>query len=147
MAKAAQRPRILSLVGLLMLGLAALPAGRIGRADTAGPPPQFRVPGKAMVPPPAIRPTTPVAKAAVCGRLAMLGAQEQAPQSVPRMLTERDDNWHQWRGPLASGVSPKGDPPVSWDTDHNLRWRVEIPGEGTATPIVWGNQVINHEDV
>ena len=90
-----------------MLGLAALPAGRIGRADTAGPPPQFRVPGKAMVPPPAIRPTTPVAKAAVCGRLAMLGAQEQAPQSVPRMLTERDDNWHSGAGRWPAGFRPR----------------------------------------
>ena len=56
-------------------------------------------------------------------------------------LAERDDNWHQWRGPLASGVSPKGDPPIHWDAGHNLRWRTEIPGEGIATPIVWGNQV------
>ena len=98
-----------------MLGLAALPAVRAGRADAAGPPPAPL--------------EDPV-------RLA-----RQAPQSAHRVLAERDDNWHQWRGPLASGVSPKGNPPVTWDTDHNLRWRVEIPGEGTATPIVWGNQV------
>ena len=53
----------------------------------------------------------------------------------------RDKNWHQWRGPLASGVAPFGDPPVTWDNTSHIRWKVEIPGAGTASPIVWGDQV------
>lgn len=51
------------------------------------------------------------------------------------------DNWHQWRGPEANGVSPKADPPVKWDTKTNIKWKVELPGSGSATPIVWGDQV------
>jgi outer membrane protein assembly factor BamB len=54
---------------------------------------------------------------------------------------QRDDNWHQWRGPLANGVAPHGDPPVAWSSQTNIRWRAEIPGGGTATPIVWADQV------
>ncbi len=50
-------------------------------------------------------------------------------------------NWHQWRGPNASGVAPHGDPPVQWDENTNIKWKVEVPGQGTSTPIVWGNQV------
>ena len=51
------------------------------------------------------------------------------------------DNWHQWRGPNATGVAPKGNPPVQWDEETNIKWKVEIPGNGSSTPIVWGNQV------
>lgn len=53
----------------------------------------------------------------------------------------RDKNWHQWRGPSASGVAPFGDPPVTWSPTSHIRWRVEIPGAGTATPIVWEDNV------
>jgi len=51
------------------------------------------------------------------------------------------DNWHQWRGPLATGVAPKGDPPIRWDEKTNIRWKVAIPGLGSSSPIVCGDQV------
>jgi outer membrane protein assembly factor BamB len=50
-------------------------------------------------------------------------------------------NWHQWRGPLATGMAPKGDPPLKWDEKTNVRWKTAIPGKGSATPIVWGDRV------
>ena len=46
-----------------------------------------------------------------------------------------------WRGPLASGVAPYGDPPIEWNENKNIRWKIEIPGRGHATPIVWGDTV------
>ena len=49
--------------------------------------------------------------------------------------------WPQWRGPLASGIAPHGDPPVEWNENKNVRWKIEIPGQGHATPIVWGDTV------
>jgi outer membrane protein assembly factor BamB len=51
------------------------------------------------------------------------------------------DNWHQWRGPLASGVALKGDPPTKWDEKTNIKWKVAIPGRGFSTPIVWGDRI------
>jgi len=54
---------------------------------------------------------------------------------------EWNQNWHQWRGPQANGVAPLGDPPVQWDENTNVKWKVEIPGQGASTPIVWGDQV------
>ncbi|MFQ5732403.1 MAG: PQQ-binding-like beta-propeller repeat protein [Planctomycetaceae bacterium] len=53
----------------------------------------------------------------------------------------RAGNWHQWRGPNADGVAPLGDPPVTWDETTNVKWKVGIPGKGTATPIIWRNKV------
>lgn len=54
---------------------------------------------------------------------------------------DRLDNWPNWRGPLVDGTAPKADPPVSWDEKTNIRWKVPLPGRGSATPIVWGDQV------
>ena len=52
--------------------------------------------------------------------------------------TDYEKNWPQWRGPLVSGVSPYGKPPVEWDESRNIIWKIEIPGMGHATPIIWG---------
>jgi outer membrane protein assembly factor BamB len=51
------------------------------------------------------------------------------------------ENWPHWRGPLASGMAPKGNPPVKWDERTNVRWKVPLPGKGSSTPVVWGDQV------
>ncbi len=62
---------------------------------------------------------------------------------APRLVSAQDEstNWHQFRGPLATGVAPAGDPPTEWSETKNVRWKVEIPGEGSSTPIVWGNRI------
>src|SRR5215469_10091489 len=52
-----------------------------------------------------------------------------------------DQNWPQWRGPLQSGVAPSADPATSWSETSNIRWKVKIPGEGSATPLIWDNLV------
>ena len=49
--------------------------------------------------------------------------------------------WPRWRGPLDNGVSPDGDPPIEWYETKNVRWKVAIPGEGSASPIVWGDRI------
>ena len=54
---------------------------------------------------------------------------------------EYNQQWPAWRGPLATGVAPQGDPPTTWSETENIRWKVEIPGEGSSTPIIWGNKI------
>ncbi|HZZ77915.1 MAG TPA: PQQ-binding-like beta-propeller repeat protein [Gemmataceae bacterium] len=49
--------------------------------------------------------------------------------------------WPHWRGPLANGVAPKADPPVFWDAKTNIKWKAPLQGKGSATPIVWEDQV------
>lgn len=49
--------------------------------------------------------------------------------------------WAQWRGPLMTGVSPNGDPPLEWSEEKNVRWKVAISGRGSATPIVWEDRL------
>ncbi|HEX9189729.1 MAG TPA: PQQ-binding-like beta-propeller repeat protein [Vicinamibacteria bacterium] len=50
-------------------------------------------------------------------------------------------NWPQWRGPHATGVSTTANPPLEWSETKNVRWKVEIPGKGSATPVVWGDRL------
>ena len=45
-------------------------------------------------------------------------------------------NWHQWRGPDASGAA-KGTPPTTWSETENVAWKIELTGEGSSTPIIW----------
>ena len=52
-----------------------------------------------------------------------------------------DDNWHQFRGPRANGFAPKADPPTTWDSSKNVKWKVDLPGSGTSTPIVWEDKI------
>lgn len=60
---------------------------------------------------------------------------------IPAFGESFADNWHQWRGPDATGVSTTADPPVEWSEDENVKWKVAIEGQGTSTPIIWGNKV------
>lgn len=53
-----------------------------------------------------------------------------------------ENEWPQWRGPYGNGTNPSANPPTSWTPDSNVAWKVRVPGTGSSTPIVWGNQVI-----
>ncbi len=53
----------------------------------------------------------------------------------------QQENWFQWRGPLANGVAPRGNPPLNWDENTNIKWKVKIPGHSTASPVVWGDRI------
>lgn len=50
-------------------------------------------------------------------------------------------NWPQWRGPLANGVAPLANPPVEWSEKKNIRWKIELPGHGHSSPIIFGDRV------
>src|SRR5262249_17453889 len=49
--------------------------------------------------------------------------------------------WPQWRGPYATGVSKHAVPPLEWSETRKIRWKVEITGRGSASPVVWGGHL------
>jgi outer membrane protein assembly factor BamB len=55
--------------------------------------------------------------------------------------TDFSRNWHQFRGPEGTGLAQHGDPPVTWSESENVQWKVDLPGEGHASPIVWQDQI------
>jgi outer membrane protein assembly factor BamB len=54
--------------------------------------------------------------------------------------TAGQGHWPQWRGPALNGVAP-GDAPLQWSDASNVAWKVEIPGRGFSSPIVWGDKL------
>lgn len=51
------------------------------------------------------------------------------------------ENWPQFRGPNAQGISTEKHVPLQWTATENVAWRREIPGESWSSPIVWGDRV------
>ncbi len=51
------------------------------------------------------------------------------------------DNWPQFRGPAASGVSANSGLPDAWSVVDGVEWKTPIPGRGWSSPIVWGKKV------
>lgn len=61
--------------------------------------------------------------------------------SLPAGGGEWNRHWPTWRGPTGNGVAPLADPPLTWSETENVRWKVEIPGLGLSSPIVWEDRV------
>jgi outer membrane protein assembly factor BamB len=104
-------------------------------------------------------------------RQALLEAAEQAKRSQQSALVAQIEQalagtealpprWPQFRGEAASGVAEGAHPPLAWTLDAStpvkpldastpvkpldaphLKWKVEIPGLGHSSPIVWGDRV------
>jgi outer membrane protein assembly factor BamB len=51
-------------------------------------------------------------------------------------------NWPEWRGLYNSGAVNGGNTPVEFSETKNVKWKIEIPGKGHATQIIWGDQMI-----
>jgi len=55
--------------------------------------------------------------------------------------TLQAENWPQWRGAEFSGVSTESRLPLEWSANENLAWRLPLPGQAGATPVVWGDRI------
>lgn len=51
------------------------------------------------------------------------------------------ETWPGFRGHGMSGIAPARGIPERWSTTENVKWAVEIPGQGWSSPIVWGDTV------
>jgi outer membrane protein assembly factor BamB len=82
--------------------------------------------------------------AAALSALALVGAGASSQPSASRSTAAREAGarfWPQWRGPLGTGEAPSARPPIEWSEAKNVRWKVEVPGRGKSTPVVWGDLV------
>jgi outer membrane protein assembly factor BamB len=50
------------------------------------------------------------------------------------------DNWPRFRGPNGSGVVEDVKLPAEWG-DANYRWKIDLPGIGHGSPVVWGDRI------
>ncbi len=75
------------------------------------------------------------------GVLAVVSMLSTGPAAFGQDRAGEGVAWPQWRGPLATGEAPAADPPIVWSESKNIRWKVELPGHGSATPLIWNNRV------
>jgi outer membrane protein assembly factor BamB len=50
-------------------------------------------------------------------------------------------DWPQFRGLNGSGVATDAKPPLKWTAKDGVTWSTKLPGPGSSSPIVVGNQV------
>jgi len=54
--------------------------------------------------------------------------------------TSKAESWAGWRGLRGDGTCIEQDVPTNWDPAGAI-WKTELPGQGHASPIVWGDHV------
>lgn len=61
---------------------------------------------------------------------------------LPRVhAREKPSDWPGFRGPGGQGISPDKGIPLTWSDTENLVWKVEMPGPGTSSPILFGSRL------
>ncbi len=62
---------------------------------------------------------------------------------VAEAVTEPTVNWPGFRGANRSGVGDGAEMPVDFDlaSGRGVAWRVELPGLGNSSPVVWGDRI------
>lgn len=57
------------------------------------------------------------------------------------LMARSEENWPQFRGPNALGISTNTKTPSKWSPKENIAWKTDIPGRSWSSPIVWGKRV------
>ncbi len=50
-------------------------------------------------------------------------------------------DWMRFRGPNGSGIAADAKTATTWNDSQNVRWKTELPGPGTSSPIVVGERI------
>ncbi len=53
-----------------------------------------------------------------------------------------ENHWPNWRGPNYDGSLEGVAPPTEWSDSRNIQWKTPVPGRGSGSPVVWGEQII-----
>lgn len=51
------------------------------------------------------------------------------------------EDWPWWRGVKMDGHAQGPPPPVFWSEQENIVWKMEVPGRGHASPVLWGERI------
>ena len=65
------------------------------------------------------------------------------PDGIHMILPDGEANryWPRWRGPSGQGLAGGTGYPDSWSATQNVLWKVEVPGRGNSSPIVWADRI------
>lgn len=78
-----------------------------------------------------------------CGRLARWCLMFAVTLACAHPFASRaaEPEWSRFRGPNGSGYAPGSAPPITWSDAQSLKWKTELPGPGTSSPILAGNRI------
>jgi len=82
--------------------------------------------------------------AALDGRGQNSTAREPDASMAVRMIPPQGEGlnyWPRWRGPSGQGVVAGKGYPDSWSSVENVLWKVDVPGRGHSSPIIWGDKL------
>ena len=70
-------------------------------------------------------------------------AGDRTDNGVQMIRTEGEGNqyWPRWRGPSGQGLAEGTGYPDTWSDKENVLWKVQVPGRGNSSPIVWGDRI------
>lgn len=51
------------------------------------------------------------------------------------------ETWPQFRGPGGVAAIDEATIPLEWSADENVKWKTELPGPGSSSPIYWENKL------
>ncbi len=54
---------------------------------------------------------------------------------------EPSATWPGFRGHGMNGIAPGSKVPEKWSATENVKWKIDVPGQGWSSPIVWGDTV------
>ena len=80
-----------------------------------------------------MKPTSRLGSIAVLSVFALVGLLAAA-------APVQAQDWPRWRGPDDTGMA-RGDAPTRWSDTENLKWKVDIPGRGHSSPVLWGDRI------
>lgn len=63
------------------------------------------------------------------------------PVVSPEPVQGSTTDWPGFRGPDGMGISREKGLPLRWNLDQNIRWKKELPGAGSSSPIVFGDHI------
>jgi hypothetical protein len=61
--------------------------------------------------------------------------------TISTLAVLQAEDWPQWRGARATGVSTEKNLPERWSATENIAWKAPIAGTGISTPVVSGGRI------
>jgi len=58
------------------------------------------------------------------------------------LLNASKTEWPDYRGPTGQGISEAKNPPLHWNREENVAWKIEIPGRGWSSPVVIDGKIM-----
>ena len=54
--------------------------------------------------------------------------------------TVEEQNWARWRGPYDTGMAAGG-ARTEWSETENVKWKIDVPGKGLSSPVIWRDKI------